>query len=326
MGGMAVPEASPRCRSESADSPPQRFARRLFGRGADLSDHTYYAILGIPESSSLDEVKRAYRNLIRQVHPDSVPNASSYWRHASEEKSKELNEAYRVLADPQRRSRYDEVLARDRGRRAPRSSNWNAEDDFTPQHVSNIRPVGSAPREGSRRQRLTWQLLKRWAIAHQFLTGCIVVIMLVPVVGLLTGLRHGRTAADASDPFASGGFYSALPCLDPHATVSPIDGKPCPKLATTAPTPDQPVTTPPDRLTTPRWFYVTSKGAHSLGGVPDEDTCKRFNAKSSSACDASLRFCPEGTLSKRCVSFSKWKKSNVDPPRVEKSIPGWPSE
>lgn len=290
-----------------------------------MSGDTHYNILGIPERATQDEVKRAYRNLIRQVHPDSVPNASPYWRRASEEKSKEINEAYRVLTDPQRRSCYDELLARDRERHAPASSSWTAENEFIPQHLSSVRPAGFVPKKRTRKK-FNWRPLNRWVGEHRFLTGCFVVIMLVPVVSLSLGLGHTRTADPARDPFASNGFYSALPCLDPHATVSPIDGKPCPKPETTVPASDQPENNAPARLTTPRWFYVTPKGAHLLGGLPDEDTCKRFNAQSAAACDASLRFCPEGILSKKCVSYSKWKKSNIGPPRVEKPIPGWPSE
>ena len=84
-----------------------------------MSDETHYTVLGIPEGATQDEIKRAYRELIRQVHPDHVPNASPYWKRAAEEKSKELNEAYHVLIDPKRRRSYDEQLASHRGRFVP---------------------------------------------------------------------------------------------------------------------------------------------------------------------------------------------------------------
>ncbi len=61
----------------------------------------YYEVLGVSRSASAEEVKRAYRRLAREHHPDvnSHPDA--------EERFKELGEAYAVLSDPERRQRYD---------------------------------------------------------------------------------------------------------------------------------------------------------------------------------------------------------------------------
>ena len=291
-----------------------------------MSSNTYYTVLGIPETATQEDVKRAYRNLIRQVHPDSVPNASPYWRRASEEKSKEINEAYGVLSDPHRRSGYDGQLARDRGSYESASSTWSGEVDAAPQHLSNVRRAPAVSQEGTRKTNYNLQSLKHWAGEYPVLAACLSVILLVPVVSLFPGWMHDRATARATDPFASDGFYSALPCLDPHATVSPIDGKPCPKADTTTTTSELPESGTTVQLTSPRWFYVTSNGIHPLRGVPDDETCKRFEAKSSVACESSLKFCPKGTLSKNCVSYSKWKKTNVGPPREEKPIPAWPSE
>ena len=61
----------------------------------------YYEILQIPRSASTDDVRKAYRRLARQYHPDL--NAS----HEAEEKFKEINEAYEVLGDSNRRASYD---------------------------------------------------------------------------------------------------------------------------------------------------------------------------------------------------------------------------
>jgi DnaJ-class molecular chaperone len=59
----------------------------------------YYKILGVPENASQEEIKKAYRKLAHQYHPDR--------KGGSEEKFKEINEAYQVLSDPQQRARYD---------------------------------------------------------------------------------------------------------------------------------------------------------------------------------------------------------------------------
>ncbi len=59
----------------------------------------YYKILGIQKNASADEIKRAYRQLAQQYHPD---------KGGDPEKFKEINEAYQVLSDPQKRSQYDQ--------------------------------------------------------------------------------------------------------------------------------------------------------------------------------------------------------------------------
>ncbi|HRY52790.1 MAG TPA: molecular chaperone DnaJ [Candidatus Portnoybacteria bacterium] len=59
----------------------------------------YYKILGVAKNASSDEIKRAYRKLAQQHHPDKGGN---------QEKFKEVNEAYQVLSDPQKKSQYDQ--------------------------------------------------------------------------------------------------------------------------------------------------------------------------------------------------------------------------
>ncbi len=62
----------------------------------------YYAILGVPRNATLEEIKRAYRRLALQYHPDRNPGNKE-----AEEKFKEISEAYEVLSDPQKRAIYD---------------------------------------------------------------------------------------------------------------------------------------------------------------------------------------------------------------------------
>ena len=76
-----------------------------------MSDDTYYTVLNVPETASLSEIKGAYRDLIRQVHPDTISNLAPYLRHIAEEKAKEITEAYSVLSSSNKRQEYDEQLA-----------------------------------------------------------------------------------------------------------------------------------------------------------------------------------------------------------------------
>jgi molecular chaperone DnaJ len=63
----------------------------------------YYEILGVGKTATQDDIKKAYRKLAKQYHPDMNPTD----RKAAEEKFKELSEAYEVLADPDKRQKYD---------------------------------------------------------------------------------------------------------------------------------------------------------------------------------------------------------------------------
>jgi molecular chaperone DnaJ len=64
-----------------------------------MAERDYYEVLGIPKNASADEVKKAFRRLARKHHPDAG---------GSEEKFKEINGAYEVLSDPEKREQYDQ--------------------------------------------------------------------------------------------------------------------------------------------------------------------------------------------------------------------------
>ena len=76
----------------------------------------YYETLGVPKTASDDEIKKAFRKLARKYHPDVNKDKAT-----AEEKFKQLNEAYEVLGDPEKRKKYDELGA-----------NWNQPGGFQP--------------------------------------------------------------------------------------------------------------------------------------------------------------------------------------------------
>ncbi len=76
----------------------------------------YYEVLGVPRAASDEDVRREYRKLARKYHPDVNPGDKT-----AEDKFKEINEAYQVLSDPEKRKRYDQF-----------GENWKAGSDFTP--------------------------------------------------------------------------------------------------------------------------------------------------------------------------------------------------
>src|SRR5580765_2454779 len=76
----------------------------------------YYKILGVPRTASEADIKKAFRKLAREYHPDVAKN-----KKQAEEKFKEINEAYEVLGDPTKRKKYDEL-----------GPNWSSGSEFRP--------------------------------------------------------------------------------------------------------------------------------------------------------------------------------------------------
>ncbi|MCL4424566.1 MAG: molecular chaperone DnaJ [Firmicutes bacterium] len=68
-----------------------------------MAKRDYYEVLGVGRDASLDEIKKSFRQLARKYHPDANPGDPT-----AEEKFKEINEAYEVLSDQEKRARYDQ--------------------------------------------------------------------------------------------------------------------------------------------------------------------------------------------------------------------------
>lgn len=79
---------------------------KTIGRGKPMEYKDYYKDLGVSKDASSDEIKKAYRKLAKKYHPDLHPDDES-----AQEKFKEVNEAYEVLSDPEKRKTYDQFGA-----------------------------------------------------------------------------------------------------------------------------------------------------------------------------------------------------------------------
>src|SRR5213079_2451348 len=92
----------------------------------------YYETLGVSKTASEDEIKSAFRKLARKYHPDVAKD-----KKEAEEKFKQINEAYEVLSDPEKRRKYDRL-----------GENWNQPGGFPPPQWGGGQPGGF--RGGSR--------------------------------------------------------------------------------------------------------------------------------------------------------------------------------
>ena len=72
------------------------------------TERDYYQVLGLSKSASAEDIKKAYRRLARQVHPDLHSGSK---KSEMEKKFKELNAAHEVLSDPDKRKKYDQYGA-----------------------------------------------------------------------------------------------------------------------------------------------------------------------------------------------------------------------
>src|SRR5258708_17756403 len=113
---------------------------------------TLYDTLGVAKGASQDELKKAYRKLARQYHPDKNPGDTN-----AEERFKEVQAAYDVLSDEEKRKQYDRFGATN-GRPAPGGGGQNVNFDFGGFDVGDLGDLfggifgGGGARGGTRAQ------------------------------------------------------------------------------------------------------------------------------------------------------------------------------
>ena len=216
-----------------------------------MSVETYYNVLGIPETATQAEIKAAYRNLIKQVHPDTLAALPPYLRRIAEDKTKEMTEAYSVLSDASKRRQYDRLLAEHRQQSAPppapspppRAAPQPSSGPYccicgTTLYASGFCPTcgkfatavsAPPPQPPAAKQGNNRDLFKDWAAP--VLAGCLVARYLC-LYCRLSGDSKSPTPSQSKAVVAtdnapvSSGPISAFPC-DRSESVSPIDGKPC---------------------------------------------------------------------------------------------------
>src|SRR3954464_10019383 len=108
--GRGSPSATASCGRRRSSSPGLRADRRAMA----VAFRDYYDALGVPRDASAEDIRRAYRNLARQYHPDVNKEPGA------EDRFKEISEAYEVLRDSEKRQRYDRL-----------GSNWRVGDDVS---------------------------------------------------------------------------------------------------------------------------------------------------------------------------------------------------
>jgi len=108
---------------------------------------SYYQILGVAETATDAEIKKVFRKLARETHPDTHPGDAS-----AEARFKEVSEAYETLGDPAKRKRYDEARVQRRVGKGPTKATPKNPFDVTMDFgdiFSDLAPKEKANKQGT---------------------------------------------------------------------------------------------------------------------------------------------------------------------------------
>src|SRR5579863_969996 len=134
QGGALAARTAPRRCAARLESPAAGACGRMRGDAMEYRD--YYKILGLERAATAEQVKTTYRRLARKYHPDVSKEKNA------EERFKEVQEAYEVLKDPEKRAAYNQLGA-----------DWKSGEQFRPppDWGSGFEHAGAAPGRGRSR-------------------------------------------------------------------------------------------------------------------------------------------------------------------------------
>ena len=174
-----------------------------------MSDDTYYTVLNVPETASLSEIKGAYRDLIRQVHPDTISNLAPYLRRIAEEKAKEITEAYSVLSSSNKRQEYDEQLAAYRRQtnadtppppHTQQASSQSSSGPYCSMCGTSLSAGGFCSKCNQfttpQQTKYNWAFLKRWSQEHPILAFAISGFFLWLIATMVQVFLRSRSPSD----------------------------------------------------------------------------------------------------------------------------------
>jgi hypothetical protein len=230
-----------------------------------MSDETYYTVLNVKETASASEIKTAYRDLIKKVHPDTITNLAPYLKKIAEDKAKDAIEAYTVLSSATKRRDYDRQLAEYRRQTMPPAPPGpkTTPPPAATSATSPPRPTRAATSHASRPRPqavrwlgYNWAPLMRWSREHPLVVFTVLFSVVFIIASLFSDANTPQSQANTSQSLFSGantpqsqaspsqftgnnpssftnkfvsaspGPYSQYPC-DLREKISPIDGKPC---------------------------------------------------------------------------------------------------
>ncbi|MCW5879729.1 MAG: J domain-containing protein [Anaerolineae bacterium] len=200
-----------------------------------------YAILGVAANATPDQIEAAYRTLARQYHPDvnRAPEAADRMR--------DINAAYRVLRDPQRRAEYDRTrLLTQRAAAPERRAEWQ---DFAAFEARRPPPPTAPPTASAPR------------VSMPLIVGGVLVLLLASLALVALGGRGGDTGPASATLAAGGGGAGPARSATPVRAGQPTATGPAVILAATGPT----ATLPPAVSSTPR-----SSATPSITPTPTE--------------------------------------------------------
>ncbi len=108
-----------------------------------MAERNYYQVLGVTKNASADDIKKAYRKLVRKYHPDVCKDADA------DEKTSEINLAYETLHDSEKRAEYDALLANPYGRGGQGQPGGNREGFHSQQYGFDSSHFGQGGAFGS---------------------------------------------------------------------------------------------------------------------------------------------------------------------------------